>query len=196
MKSLKSIIQDYIYIRLENPLKTWRKAKECFRKPSAKIHFFTNIHHNCPYASIYNVPKVLCIECEDVQWKWKWGDVRHERDPYIWICFFRTFGFSINYKIFYRNELGKKEDGGIYYWEYLLQYLYVNNKTLKAPDAWSSDSKLYQISNSEVNEAGEEIKKNVPYRTIVPTQLFSLNNKGFKKLQERYEQRRNTKSHK
>ena len=183
MKNLKN----YIYIKIKNPLRTWRKAKECFRKPHVKIHFFSNIHHNCPYASIFNVSKILCIISEDVQWKWKWGDVRHERDPYIWVCFFRTFGFSINYKVFYRDELGKKEDGGMYYWEYLLQYLYVNNKILKAPDVWSSESKLYRIEDEEVNP--DKTRRMVTYRNITPTQLFSLNKEGFKKLQERYGQK-------
>ena len=117
----------------------------------------------------------MCIQSNDVSWKWKWREIRYEKDPYIWVCFFRKFGFSINYKILYKNELGENTDGGLYYWEYLLRYLYMDNRNLKAPDIWTEDSKLCRIS-----------KDKTPYKILIPTQLFSLNNNGFKLLQEKY----------
>ena len=51
----------------------------------------------------------------------------------------------------------------------------MDNRNLKAPDIWTEDSKLYRIS-----------KDKTPYKIVIPTQLFSLNNNGFKLLQEKY----------
>lgn len=168
-------LNKYVYIKLENPLKTWKEVRNIFRKPSIKINFFINSYYNCPYMNKYCIPKILCIQSNDVSWKWKWREIRYEKDPYIWVCFFRKFGFSINYKILYKNELGENTDGGLYYWEYLLRYLYMDNRNLKAPDIWTEDSKLCRIS-----------KDKTPYKIVIPTQLFSLNNNGFKLLQEKY----------
>lgn len=135
-----------------NPLKTWWKARKYFKMPKPEIHFFGNMRNNCPFAS-YNYPAhILHVTSQDVMWKWKWDSIRHERDPYIWVCFFRRFGFSINFKIWY-NENGKKQDGGMYYWEYLLDYLY-GSKDLNKVDQWKG------------------IRNNKEY--IIPTQEFSL----------------------
>lgn len=35
-------LNKYVYIKLENPLKTWKAVRNIFRKPSIKINFFIN----------------------------------------------------------------------------------------------------------------------------------------------------------
>lgn len=119
--------------------------------PKPRLHLFKNIIYNCPYASYNRVGKIIDIWSSDVMWKDKYDSPRHERDPFIWICFFKTFGFSINFKINYVDEEGKICDGGMYYWEYLLDFLYYR-KDLTKWDKW----------------------ENYYTKTITPTPKFSL----------------------
>lgn len=125
-------ITNLFNISLNNPLKTWWKARKYFVRPKAEIHFFKNINYNCPFASYNYVANILHITSRDVMWKWKWESVRHERDPFIWICLFKHFGFSINFKVRYEGK-----DMGMYYWEYLLDYLY-NRKDINTVDKWTN----------------------------------------------------------
>lgn len=138
-----------------NPLRTWWKARKYFRRPKIEFHFFKDIAYNCPFATFNNVAKIIEIRSVDVQWKDKYNEPRHETDPYIWVCFFRKFGFSINFKIYF-NEDGKKQDGGMYYWEYLLDFLYYR-KDINKVDEWKRMD-----------------------GTIVPTKEFSLKKKWYK----------------
>lgn len=152
---------------IENPLKTWWKARKYFRRPNIEFHWFSHVMGNCPYASLNAVSPIIDVLSRDVMWKWKWNSVRHERDPYIWVCFFKRFGFSINFKIYYNDEYGELRDGGMYYWEYLLDYLY-NRHDLTKYDIWGSLKEGYEAYT-------------------VDTPLLSLNKKGLKEI-GRYEE--------
>lgn len=154
----------WIDICIENPLKTWKKVKQYFKKPKLSINFFSHPMYNCPFASFKNIAKILEIRASDVGWKEKYDSPRHERPPYIWVCLFKRFGFSFNWHIWYQDEYGKTHSGDDFYWEYLLDYLYFN-KNLNHYDIWVQNSELYK-----------------EYKYIIPVVAMSLNENGIKKL--------------
>lgn len=174
----------YVKWFISNPLGTWYKARKYFKLPTIKINVFTNLRDNCPYASFNNVGKILNISCCDVSWKDKWNSPRHERNPYIWVCFFKRFGFSIHFRVYYIDELGNKTSGDMYYWEYLLDYLYYS-KSLRISSTWTYTSKLYRRTKWGKAEDGSN-DKYVPLERVIPTPNFSLTKKGFKELQKLY----------
>lgn len=93
-------------------LKTWWKARKVFIFP--KIQFYTCRHY-----------KWFDFTCRDVQWKWKWDYVCFEHDPKFSITLFtREFGFFLTYPY---TSLENND----FYWESILNYLYLCKKDLK-----------------------------------------------------------------
>ena len=175
-----------------NPLKTWWKARKYFKCPKIrlKVYFYKNYMYNFPYASYNYLGRIIDIDAHDVFWKDKYNSPRHEVNPVIFISLFRHISIWVTFNMHYIDELGNKQNGDTYYWEYLLSYLYYNDehKDLLHPlldsGAWTSDSKIwYTIAKYGKAEDGseDEIKK---FRIVVPTQLISLNKRGLEKLQE------------
>jgi hypothetical protein len=178
-------IGKYFGIWIDNPLKTWMKARKYFKMPKISFHPFLNLRHNCPYISYKNVAKILEIAMHDVGWKDKWDSPRHERNPYIWVCFFRRFGFSINFDIYYKDEFGLTQSGDGYYWEYLLEWLhYKEMKTLRCYSAWQYDSRLYKNRVKCGMAEGGSDDKYEPLKMVVPCVALSLNKEGVKQLKE------------
>ena len=172
----------YFNIRIENPFKTWWKARKYFKMPStATIRIVTN---ETPYARKDYCAKILDIWIHDLCWKDKFRSPRHERNPLIFICFFNWLSIWIYPNIYRINEFGEKENGDMYYWEYLLNYLYYS-KSLKLVDVWSYDSKIVQYVDKYGDTEEEDVK--VPYRAYIPTHLFSLNKRGLKEFRKLYE---------
>lgn len=165
----------WISICIENPLKTWKLAKKYFKKPKIKIHFFTNPIYDCPYMSLNSIAKIIDIEAFDVCWKDKYDSPRHERSPYIWVCFFKKFGFSISWHIYYQDEFDIKQDGDAFYWEFLLDYLYYK-KSLKNYPVWTSSSLLYKYEDD--NDVY------TPITFVIPVVSMSLNKTGIKELKK------------
>jgi hypothetical protein len=127
----------------------------------------------------------LGVDFHDIGWKDKWNSPRHERNPYIWVCFFRRFGFSINFNVYCRNEFGELESGDTYYWEYLLEWLYYKEKkTLRCYSVWQYDSRLYRnrIKYGNAEDGSED--EYSPFKMIVPCVALSLNKKGIKELKK------------
>lgn len=190
-----------IYIR--NPLRTWWKARKYFKMPKISFHkvgkwfpkvvqskFGNYVDNNldfCPYACYNNIGKILTVYSSDVLWKDKWDSPRHERNPIIWVCLFKRIGFCITFHITYSSELGENADGSSFYWEFLLTHLYYKHnlkQALLASDGWTFESKLWRrVSHHGSSEDGSEDQYE-PYQLIIPTQLFSLNKRGFKELQK------------
>jgi hypothetical protein len=169
----------YINIWIENPFNTWWKARKYFKRPKISFHLFFKLQGNSPYINDNNVGKILDIEFHDVGWKDKWDSPRHETDPYIWVCFFKTFGFSVRFNIYYYNEFGEKENGNMHYWEYLLYWLYYKNKkSLRCYSNWTRDSQLYSyVSVYGDSESGSDDEYK-PYPIIIPEVAMSLNKNG------------------
>lgn len=169
----------WVSIFIENPLKTWWKARRYFKRPKCKISFFTNPIYNCPYINLSNIANIIDIMSCDVMWKDKYNSPRHEVSPYIYVCLFKRFGFSLNWHIYYRDEFDKKQVGDTYYWEYLLDYLYYR-KSLKEYSVWTSLSLLYKEIDSYASEGKEETYN--PITTVIPVVSMSLNKEGIEEL--------------
>lgn len=166
--------ENYINYFIENPLKTWWKCRKYFKRPKISIHFFISPLYNCPYASYKWIGKIIDISCVDVYWKTKYDDIRYERPPYIWVCFFKRFGFSINFNTYFRNEFNEKCNFNEYYWDYLLTYLYRNNDLSKVP-TYIGTSKIYK----QINPKDDSIKF---VDSVVQIVQYSLTKKGIKQL--------------
>lgn len=167
----------YISYWIENPLKTWWKARKYFKRPKIHFHFSRE--------KFYRIGKIIDINISDIQWKDKYNSPRHEISPKISIILFRRFEFSILFYIYYIDEFGDKRNGDMEYWEYLLNWLYYKKKkTLKCYSGWISDSKLYQkITKYGDSELGTEDEKE-PYPFIIPTVAMSLNKRGKEQLKK------------
>ena len=179
-------ILDLVPININNPFKTWWKARKYFKKPSIKCHFGL-LKYSFPYANRDYIGKIIDISIQDVMWKDKYNSPRHERNPYVWICLFRLFRFEIDTRINALTETGKVEDRSTFYWEYLLDYLYYS-KSLKINQCWEYSSKVYHYTKYYSNREDGEEDQIVPYKMVIQTPLFSLNKRGLKEFNKIYEQ--------
>ena len=170
---------NFVHITVENPFKTWWKARKYFKFPKWKFKFhLVKTYAGYPYATWRWLGKILDIDIHDVYWKDKYNTPRHERNPLIYICLFRKFGFTATPRVYYCDEFGKKRNGDMEYWEYLIQYLYYNeNKSLKCYSIWTTDSDLYKSYD-------ENKDKNVPIKMVIPVVQMSLNKKGLQQLKK------------
>lgn len=142
-------VNDFVEIIIEDPLKEWRKAKGLFIKPKCSFRFFNNINSNCPYVYIPNVPSILCVRSCSVGWKNKYNSPRHEQDPYVWVCFFRKFGFSMTW------SLSKDSFEDCICWEYLLDYIYFR-KDITIYDKWRNiDKKVVNTPSIALTKKGK-----------------------------------------
>ena len=178
-------ILDLVHININNPFKTWWKARKYFKKPSIKCHFGL-LKYSFPYANRDYIGKIIDISIQDVMWKDKYNSPRHERNPYVWICLFRLFRFEIGTRINALTETGKVEDRSTFYWEYLLDYLYYS-KSLKINQCWEYTSKVYHYTKYYSNREDGEEDQIVPYKMVIQTPLFSLNKRGLKEFNKLYE---------
>lgn len=144
----------------QNPLGTWWKARKYFKMPKPRVQFFKNNWYFHPFG------KVFTFWSSDVSWKWKYDEVRHELDPFIFICFFSKFGVYITFEVKYKDKNGKTRDAGTFYWEYLLDFLY-NRKDLNIVNEWTGTNKLdgsnYVIPTKEISlkpKVLKELQKN------------------------------------
>lgn len=178
-------LEKWINISIENPFKTWWKARKYFKKPKCRWGFhLVNHGHGYPYATWLRLGKILDINIHDVWWKDKWNSPRHERNPLIYICLFRKFALTIGFHIYYYDEFGSKQDGDMEYWEYLLNWLYYKEKrTLRCYSCWTGNSKLYRQRKYGNAEDGSEDTFE-PYNYVVPTVAMSLNKEGIKQLKK------------
>lgn len=176
--------EKWIHFYIDNPLKTWWKARKYFKRP--KIHCYIGTpRFTCPYATYSRIGKILDIYSADIMWKDKWNSPRHERSPYVWICLFNKICFTITFHIYYRDEFGEKKAGDMEYWEYLLEWLYYRNKkTLRCYSAWTGDSRLYRTRIKYGNKEDGTEDEWGPTRYVVPTVAMSLTKEGIKKLKE------------
>lgn len=193
----------YFNIFVENPFKTWWKARKYFKLPKIRIHKIGKLFHKtvhtqygdyvddglsyCPYGCLDRLGSILSIYSSDIIWKDKWNTPRHERSPIIWLLLFKRIGFCITFSNEYLGECGEVENGDTYYWEFLLNYIYYKHDlklALLMSGPWTRSSKLWNhvISHGSTEDGSEDTRE--PYPIIIPVQLISLNKKGLKKLRE------------
>lgn len=193
----------YFNILIENPLKTWWKAREYFKLPKIRIHKIGKLIHKkvhtqfgdyvddglayCPYGCLDRIGRILSIYSMDVLWKDKFDTPRHERSPIIWVLFFHRIGFCITFDITYQWEFGEEVSGNMEYWEFLLTYLYYNHDlkiALQTSECWTRSSKLWRriVEYGKAEDGSEDVYE--PISIPIQTQLFSLNKRGLEKLRE------------
>lgn len=166
----------WINIDIENPLKTWWKARKYFKFPNISIKSAFRFEKS-------KLGKILNIECWDLMWKDKFRSPRHEINPHIYIDIFSFIHIYIEFTKTYLNEFGEKSNGDTMYWEYMLSYLYYKNN-LKGYSTWQTDSKLYKYIDKYGNkeDGTEDIYK--PFPLVLPCVSTSLNKKGIKQLKK------------
>lgn len=162
-----------IAFTINNPLKTWWKARKYFKFP----HVFIGIYCNSclhPYATNKWRGKILDVNIQDVMWKDKCDTPRHERNPFIYICLFSRLSLLITFPMRYKNEFDEWEDCSDDYWEYMLDYLYYSHN-LKDFSFGVMSSKIYK----KIDFSRDTV---VPYDFIIPVVASSLNKRGIKEL--------------
>lgn len=177
----------WIDIMIENPFKTWWKARKYFKRPKLRFSIFSD-----SWRSYKRGGRILEINCLDVMWKDKFNSPRHERGPHISVLLFRKLGIRVDFHIDYCDEFGEKRNGDMEYWEYLLEWLhYREKKTLKCYSAWAARSQLYTRVTHWAEAAVDDVKEPYPY--VIPCVAMSLNRRGIKELKrELSEERGNT----
>lgn len=184
-------LSKWIDIRIENPCKTWWKAREYFKRPKLRFRTFSS-----SWRLYKQGGRILELDCLDVIWKDKFNSPRHEISPHISILFFRKFGLRVDFHIDYEDEFGEKHNGDMEYWEYLLEWLYYKERsTLKCYSAWTRNSDLYKAVKWGKAEDGSE-DTYAPLTYTIPCVAMSLNKRGIKELKrELNEEERNTSSY-
>lgn len=125
LKRIKTKIE--LWNEYHNPFHPYWKVRKIFKRPKChfmcgtKIWFFGLILRQ-------HLNPIIAFHTSSLGWKWKYEEVRHEWDPYIYICLFRKYQF-----IWIFNWVNKKDEDScvrsMATWEAILDYLY-NNKTL------------------------------------------------------------------
>lgn len=175
--------QHLFNICLENPFKTWWKARKYFKRPKLKVIIHRVRKYNgYPYATWKHLGKILDINVHDVWWKDKWNSPRHERNPLIYICLFRRIALSVLFRVDYYDEFGVKKDGSMEYWEYLINWLYYQEKkSLICYSTWTHGSQLYyRTKYGKAEDGSEDVREPLP--CVTPCVALSLNKKGIKEL--------------
>lgn len=178
----KKWYKNLIAFSIENPFKTWWKARKYFKFPNIKMGISVS-PYSFPYASSYWRGKILDICIHDVYWKEKErGRICHENNPLIYICLFSRINIGIIFTKTYKDEFNQETDGSWVYWEYLLKYLY-NGKNLTCYSNWSGDSKLYKYTIfGDTEDGSKDITK--PFSAVIPCVAMSLNKRGISQLKK------------
>lgn len=121
------MLNKFIYVKINNPFKTWWKAKKYFKRP--KIRFNISIHNPINYVKYYarRGGLFILLDIQDVSWKYKYNDISFEYEPYINIVLFSIFNVNIRFAQNYNNR-----DYTLEYWESILMYVYKNTSLLEA----------------------------------------------------------------
>jgi hypothetical protein len=130
------------FVFLSLPLKFWWSNRKYFKRPKVKFDVYRQKWR-------WNA-RIFDFECEDLGWKTKYSDFRHETNPYISINIFNRITFYFEFVQIGKDELGFKNDISLEYWEWMLNYAYNENckfdllKSLKFNGAWSRTSKIWE----------------------------------------------------
>lgn len=113
----------------ENPLRTYKKAKEYFLpiKPKFQWSFGKS-----------NKAKILEINSFDLTWKSKWDEPRHEWNPR---CYFSLFNYI---HLYIEWTIGKNSMDDMVYWEAILWWIYFGKslpEAVKKSSGWQDYNK-------------------------------------------------------
>lgn len=136
-------MSNLINISIENPFRTWWKARKYFKFPKLKIYTWK-------YSNRSESSKLLNITFRDIEWKDKWRSPRHEYNPIIQLTFFRKFAIELIFT--------NKVDDTIY-WETILDYLYYSKNIYESVNnnIWKdSKGSLINPYNFALNKRGKK----------------------------------------
>lgn len=139
----------WLYLFVENPLKTYNKVKKYF-KPLSRFTQFSKVNIGSGFPMHY--ARILDIRSYDVMWKDKFNSPRHEYDPCISIVFFRKWKIFIDWRFMELNH-GELENHSCEYWEAVLDFLYYKKNlqmAVKENTGWyryNGDVKIYNEYN-------------------------------------------------
>jgi hypothetical protein len=121
-----------IKISIENPLKTWWKARRYFKFPYMRFYACKWGFGDMLPVNRNTLAKWVQITLRDVWWKDKWANPSHEYNPIIKVVFFRYFEMGVVFT-------NKVDD--MIYWESMLDFLYYSKNIRKAVDnnVWHSE---------------------------------------------------------
>lgn len=115
----------WIYLSLENPLKTMKKLKGVFKPLKLYFRFTKDIY--APYPVLWvSEPSYIQIMFHDVGWKDKYDTPRFEYHPYIWIHIYK-WNFVWYWDFSKSFGLANPKEYIDEYWEQALWYLYYYN---------------------------------------------------------------------
>lgn len=120
---LKRIKQKFnVWNEYKNPLMPYWKVRKLFKRPKCHFMYGTNIWFFGLLLKNHLNP-ILSINTSSLGWKWKYDDVRHEWDPYIYICLFRKYQFIWVFNWVDKNDRDSSVRS-MATWEAILEYLY------------------------------------------------------------------------
>lgn len=126
LKKLKTWVE--CFNEYNNPFMPYWKVRKIFKRPKCHFMYGTQIWFFGLILRQYLNP-IFSFRTSALGWKWKYDEVRHEWDPYIYICLFRKYQFIWVFNWVDKND----KDSGVRSmatWEAILDYLY-NNKTIE-----------------------------------------------------------------
>ena len=105
-----------------NPLYIWWKCRKYFKFPQIKFYVGKPIwFFGFPLKNYIN--RFIDIRFKALGWKTKWGDFRHEWNPYISLILFNKLEFLITFGYWGKHTEMCRD---IATWEAMLCYLYKN----------------------------------------------------------------------
>lgn len=120
---LKRIKQKFnAWNEYNNPLMPYWKVRKIFKRPKCHFMYGTNIWF---FGLIlrHRLNPIFSFTTSSLGWKWKYDDVRHEWDPYIYICLFRKYQFVWVFNWVDKNDRDSSVRS-MATWEAILEYLY------------------------------------------------------------------------
>ena len=120
---LKRIKQKFdAWNEYNNPLMPYWKVRKIFKRPKCHFMYGTQIWFFGLVLRQHLNP-IISINTSSLGWKWKYDDVRHEWDPYIYICLFRKYQFIWIFNWVDKNDPDSSVRS-MATWEAILEYLY------------------------------------------------------------------------
>lgn len=135
-----------LYNEYHNPFYYWWKVRKIFKRPKCHVSIGKYIwFFGLPCRKEY-YNRFLSINISNLGWKSKYDSPRHEWDPYIDICFFRTYHITFIFNYCNKNDI-KSNTKNIATWESILDYLYFN-KSIE----WCINNHVWNSYNKDQTE--------------------------------------------
>ena len=126
LKRLKTWVE--CFNEYNNPFMPYWKVRKIFKRPKCHFMYGTKIWFFGLVLRQHLNP-IFAFHMSALGWKWKYDEVRHEWDPYIYICLFRKYQFIWIFNWANKHDFDSSVRS-MATWEAILDYLY-NKKTIE-----------------------------------------------------------------